>query len=141
MSKNSLKRAQTKQYLKQIALCDCCIKVIQTELHEQQTQQKEGAILLNDYEPAPPNPELLQDLRGQEEKRSHIIQQIESMDNPLQRDVLMQYYAMGEVLYKIAAALSYSEDRIAHVHLEALDTFFQKYLSKDETVIKDNAGD
>lgn len=122
-------REKAKQYLKQIEGCDGCIIIIKSELREQQKAENECVKIIKGHKPEPPRPAVLRMLREQEEKRSAIIQQIRSLDNPLQVDVLLRFYVKREKLYKIAAALSYSEDRIAHVHLEALDAFYTKHLA------------
>lgn len=62
------------------------------------------------------------------ERYTIMLQQIEGMENELQKNILLLRYMYGLPLHIVADKLGYSFDWIRHVHQRALRTFQEKYL-------------
>ena len=60
--------------------------------------------------------------------RAKIVAKILGMDNPIHTGVLYSRYVENKSLAAIADAYSYSNDRMRHIHGEALQAFAEKYL-------------
>lgn len=61
------------------------------------------------------------------QKRIHIVEQIYELDNSVHSHILYRHYVQRMPFVRIAALLHYSEDRIYHLHQEALREFGQMY--------------
>lgn len=60
--------------------------------------------------------------------RNKIINEIQSMDNPVYIDILYKRYVQYKSLEEIAVEMSYSYTRLRHLHGRALQGFKKKYI-------------
>lgn len=62
--------------------------------------------------------------------RNKIINEIQSLDNPVYIDILYKRYVEYKTLEEIAVEMSYSYTRLRHLHGRALQGFNKKYMDK-----------
>ena len=60
--------------------------------------------------------------------KNKIINEIQSMDNPVYIDILYKRYVQYKSLEEIAVEMSYSYTRLRHLHGRALQGFKKKYI-------------
>ena len=60
--------------------------------------------------------------------RNKIINEIQSMDNPVYKNILYKRYVQYKSLEEIAVEMSYSYTRLRHLHGRALQGFKKKYI-------------
>ena len=133
-----------KQYLRQLSKLQHRIKILQEEIAERRTRlESTTAPVLGDRVQTSPGGDRFadaiailadKDLQRQElvwiyeNMRDKIVDQILELDNDTQQKVLYERYVHEKYLKDIAREMSYSYDRICHIHGEALISFARKHV-------------
>lgn len=133
-----------KQYLRQLSKLQQNIRILSEEIEERRTRlTSTAAPTLGDRVQSSPKADAFatamailadKDLERQEliyvyeDMRDKIVDQILELENVAQQRVLYERYVHGKALKVIAVEMSYSYDRICHIHGEALISFTKRHV-------------